>query len=183
LPALCCCTAFPVGADWSPRLATARCLWFSPRSGTRLAWGMPPRCELLARSCSSAIGTVWWHDLVNCCMRSRIFCEPMRVPVYEYLVVTTIYRTNWADAQHQYPRPAQTWETTYYIYRPNAIEPEERPGETLLSTVFNDLGQEGWRLVTSDIPDSVVVSGNHYGWTEAGVPVRQRWTFIREARL
>lgn len=110
------------------------------------------------------------------------FWQTIGMPTYEYLVLNSIYRTNCADTQNQFPRPAQTWDTTFYIFRPNATQAEERPGDTLLVTLFNEFGRDGWRLVTSDIPDSVVISGNHYGWSEAGVPIRQRWTFIREAR-
>jgi hypothetical protein len=113
----------------------------------------------------------------------------MEVLTYEYLIVTAVhdvtYRTESTDYGGQRTQYLMRDEekTTYYIYRPNATEPEARPGDTLLGTVFNDLGREGWRLVTSDVLDSVVDSGSyhHYGWHEVGVPVRQRWTFIREA--
>jgi hypothetical protein len=105
------------------------------------------------------------------------------MPVYEYLILVYLYRTNGAKIRSEIsrlPRPKQTWNYEYYIYRPDSTEPEERPGETLLATLFNEFGKDGWRLVATDVPDSVVVSGDYYSWDEAGVPIRQRWTFMRE---
>jgi hypothetical protein len=102
------------------------------------------------------------------------------MPVYEYLVMVRIFRTNWAQIKSEIPRPQQTWSYEYYIHGPDSPEPEERPGDTSLVALFNEFGRDGWRLVSADVPDSVVISGDYYGWDEAGVPVRQRWTFMRE---
>jgi hypothetical protein len=105
------------------------------------------------------------------------------VPVYEYLVLIRIYKTSWEreviDGPFGKTRQKQTWTTTYEVWRPDATEAQERSGDLPLTVLLNELGREGWRLVASEIPDSVVVSGR-YGWPEAGIPIRQRWTFMRE---
>lgn len=102
--------------------------------------------------------------------------------VYQYAVLVSTYETNWAKIKDQptSSRPDQTWTTKWYLWWPDAAEPEVRTGDGHLLTLLNELGRDGWKLVESNIPDSVVVSGDHYGWTEAGVPVRQRWTFLKE---
>ena len=105
---------------------------------------------------------------------------------YEYLVVFILYQTNYASIR-DIPfdrRPKQTWTYTWYLWWPNATKAEERPGDILpMSTLFNELGQDGWKLIASDITDSVVVTGDYHGWTEAGVPVLQRFIFIREVHI
>jgi hypothetical protein len=103
---------------------------------------------------------------------------------YEYLIVIHVYQTNYASIPNlpdepDGSRPKQTWTYTWYLTWPDNTKVEERPGNILASTLFNELGKDGWKLITSDIPDSVVVSGGHYGWTEAGIPIRQRFIFMR----
>jgi hypothetical protein len=111
-----------------------------------------------------------------------VSCKHIEVPTYEYLILAHTHETNWAEIRNKTPRLTQTFTQTYYIRRPNATEPEKLPGDTPIGVIFNDLGREGWRLVTSEILDSTVITGgNYYGWDEVGFPVRQRWTFIREA--
>jgi hypothetical protein len=111
------------------------------------------------------------------------------VPIYEYLVIVYVYETNWAKARKRPvgDRPEQTWSSSYYIYRPNAKEAERRSADQAvpLAALFNEFGRDGWKLVTTDIPDSTISATpetDYYGWIEVGVPVRQRWTFIREIR-
>lgn len=53
------------------------------------------------------------------------------------------------------------------------------------SDLLNELGREGWRLVDAKVLDSIVIMNESYddymGWSsDVGVPIRQRWTFIRE---
>jgi hypothetical protein len=109
------------------------------------------------------------------------------VPIYEYLVIIYVFETNWAKVRNQPvgDRPEQTWSYSYYIWRPNAKEAERRPMDQIVSlaALFSEFGRDGWKLVTTDIPDSTISSGtetDYWGWVEVGVPVRQRWTFIRE---
>ena len=99
--------------------------------------------------------------------------QPKPMLTYEYLVVYHLTSTKGAH------RPDQTWTTAYQLWRPGATEAEERPGELPLTAILNDLGREGWGLASSEVLDSVVAGPNH-GWPESGMPVRQRWTFIRE---
>lgn len=103
------------------------------------------------------------------------------VPTFEYLTLTLTHETNWSKIKNISPLPVQKFTQTYHIRRPNGTEPEELAGGIPLAVVFNDLGREGWRLVTCEIPESTVASGGYRGWDEVGIPVRQRWTFIREA--
>src|SRR6266851_4739608 len=81
---------------------------------------------------------------------------------YEYLIVVHLYQTNYASIPNlpdepDGSRPKQTWTYTWYIYWPNTTKAEERSGNILTSTLFNELGNDGWKLITTDIPDSVVV--------------------------
>jgi hypothetical protein len=106
------------------------------------------------------------------------------VPRFEYLVAICVYETNWAKIRDlpSETRPDLTRRTVWYIYRPGATEAEEREGEGLLiSSLFNEFGQDGWGLVASEIPDSVVATGDRWGWPEAGFPIRTRYFFMREA--
>jgi hypothetical protein len=116
------------------------------------------------------------------------------MPVYEYLVMVYQWETSveeWSEQQKHFARlgylapseaPQRIWRGTFHIWRPNAINAEQRPAEGVsLATIFNEFGREGWKLVATDIPDSAV-SDSYLGWTEAGVAITQRWTFIREAR-
>ena len=107
--------------------------------------------------------------------------------IYQYLVLVSIYSTNFAEIRQKPLAPAggpakQTWTSTYYLWRPDSTKAEERSGHVEFVTLLNELGREGWRLVESAIPDSVVVAdgAGWYGWPEAGIPIRQRWTFMRE---
>jgi hypothetical protein len=106
------------------------------------------------------------------------------MPIYEYLTVMGINSSNLATIRNLpvSDRPPMKFTTTYYVWRPGATEAEERREDLGLLVVFNEVGQDGWKLVASDIVDSrVTAGGNYYGWTsEIGVPVRQRWVFMRE---
>ena len=100
---------------------------------------------------------------------------------YEYLVVIRTYRTKWpefGDPPIQI-RSNPTYEATYYYWWPNAAKAEERRQDIALNTLFNELGQDGWKLVASDILESTIIEGR-FGWDEVSMPVRQRWTFVRE---
>ena len=86
------------------------------------------------------------------------------------------------------------WET-FYIWRPGAEKAETRDGwasdkkEKPLSTtqVLNDLGAEGWELVSEETDRSYVSrsqSSPIQGWGGSPIsnPIRKRWTFKRQAR-
>lgn len=100
------------------------------------------------------------------------------LPSYEYLIVSNIYRTQLKEPVGERGPSERTWTSTWYLWRPNATEVEELPGDVRIGTLFNALGQEGWKLVSAQIAESVVVSGR-YGWEEVAIPVRQQWTCMR----
>src|SRR5947209_7841442 len=102
---------------------------------------------------------------------------------YEYAFITSIHATNWAEI-HDMPedsRPEQTWTDTFYIFWPGKKDYEERSGKDLTNvTLFNELGQDGWKLVSHDTPNSHIPGGAYFGWYEVSRPVRERFIFIRE---
>lgn len=85
------------------------------------------------------------------------------------------------------------WET-FYIWRPGAEKAETRDGwasdkkEKFLSTmqVLNELGAEGWELVSEEADRSYVSRSDSspiQGWGGSPIsnPIRKRWTFKRPA--
>ncbi len=104
---------------------------------------------------------------------------------YEYLTLVWIKRTNWdeiasiREADSYAAVPEQTWTDEWYIYHPHKSEPEVRPGSILMSELFNEFGRDGWKLVTSDIADSVIVNVAH-GWREVGTPIKRVFILIKE---
>lgn len=99
------------------------------------------------------------------------------MPTYEYLVVVGIAsRKDDSDGN-------QIWSTTYEFWWPNAAEPEKRLAgwSSPFAPIINDLGQDGWKLITETALDTVIFA-DVYGWSEVACPVRQRWIFMREAR-
>ena len=88
------------------------------------------------------------------------------MPIYEYLVV---YHDN------------TTGTKVYELWRPNVTDAEKRQGDLPLATLFNELGQDGWKLTDSTVLDLSIITRSQ-GWPEYGLPVRQRWTFARVPR-
>jgi hypothetical protein len=101
------------------------------------------------------------------------------VPTYEYAVV--FRERNWAtiSKQPEIDRPPPKWTTTWSVWEPNATKAEEQPEDTQQVTLFNKLGQAGWKLVASAIPGSAIARG--HGLDEVSVAVSQSWTFLRES--
>jgi hypothetical protein len=84
----------------------------------------------------------------------------------------------------QSPNPAaggvgdtQAGEPGYWITRPYT-DAEKAPGDVKLSQLLNDLGAEGWELISHTIPKSVVLS-KWLGWPNVGGPIEMTWTFKR----
>ncbi|MFZ1155378.1 MAG: hypothetical protein WAN93_10785, partial [Solirubrobacteraceae bacterium] len=67
---------------------------------------------------------------------------------WEYLFVSWQSRTNLATRD---PSDAQTSESDYWLTRPNTTA-EKVPADVKLSQLLNDLGAEGWDLVSHTIP-------------------------------
>jgi hypothetical protein len=105
------------------------------------------------------------------------------MPIYEYLVVllTTARNVGSVNVGHVGPDGNQTWAMTYEFWWPNAWEADKRLTDRPVSVTLNDLGQDGWKLVDSALLDTAIFNEVH-GLPEVSIPVRQRWTFMREAR-
>lgn len=91
---------------------------------------------------------------------------------WEYLVLIWLYSTT-----NRATRPAdkQAAEHSIFIFQPGA-GPEEYYGE--LVEALNDLGTEGWELVTSDSLESTVMD-LRFGWKQVTTPIRNRYVFKR----
>jgi hypothetical protein len=59
-------------------------------------------------------------------------------------------------------------------------EGEEGSKKSILD-LMNELGAEGWELVTDAPIDSVIATSHSTGWSEAGIPVLRQWLFKRSA--
>jgi hypothetical protein len=95
-------------------------------------------------------------------------------PRWEYLLASWQSTTNYySKASHE----AQTWESVYWLTRPD-VEPEKLNGEVKWSALLNELGAEGWEMVSESVRRSVV-HAHALGWTNAGAPIEIRWTFKR----
>lgn len=91
---------------------------------------------------------------------------------WEYLVLIWLYSTNAAATRPAEKQPAGH---SIYIFQPGG-GPEEYYGE--LVEALNDLGSEGWELVSSDPLESTVMDGR-FGWRQVSTPVRNRYVFKR----
>ncbi|UAB99600.1 hypothetical protein Dvina_16920 [Dactylosporangium vinaceum] len=88
-------------------------------------------------------------------------------------------------ATERKPAVPQTWTNTYHLYMPGEANPDGETGPiegwTEWVVLLNRLGAEGWELAAGSIMDTTIVASTH-GWTQVGIPVRQGFTFKREAR-
>ena len=101
--------------------------------------------------------------------------------IYEYMAVVRSIETNWGEIASFPPseRPEVEYEISWELWWPNATEAEWRSDDTTMTALFTELGRDGWKLVTSNVLDSTIAPTG-YGWPEAGIPVRERWIFLRE---
>jgi hypothetical protein len=124
----------------------------------------------------------WRPAATGCCYillhRGRVAWHAQPVAIYEYLVMVSIYSN---ITTHTASGVSLTdYSTAYQLWAPKATQAELR-SDTSLVILLNELGQAGWRLVTCDLLDSAISPGLRHGWSEAAVPIRQRWTFVRES--
>lgn len=89
---------------------------------------------------------------------------------WQYLVMVWEYTTKMVDQE-------QTWAGKYYIYRTGVETVEKEPTGSFVG-LLDELGADGWELVTSEPTRNTLVS-TFGGWTEVSMPVRIRWTFKR----
>jgi hypothetical protein len=90
---------------------------------------------------------------------------------WEYLQV------GWSSTAEAKPPPARSGaRTDLRILRPGQETERLAPGRPLLD-VINDLGAEGWELVSGLVQSSRIAKLNN--WSEASTPVQMHWTFKR----
>ncbi|HXD53762.1 MAG TPA: hypothetical protein VN618_03325 [Solirubrobacteraceae bacterium] len=96
---------------------------------------------------------------------------------WEYLTIAWQSMTNYATKT---PDEAQTWESNYRISKPNA-EPEVLSATDVnWTTLLNELGADGWELVTESVRKTVIFSQS-MGWSNVGSPIEIVWQFKRLA--
>ena len=66
---------------------------------------------------------------------------------------------------------------SYSVRRPDGVV-EERRGDLSVDVLLNELGNDGWELVSETVWHTAIMEGVN-GWTESGSPVTARWTFKR----
>src|SRR5579863_8599599 len=107
---------------------------------------------------------------------------------YEYLVITTVTESNWARIA-KLPadsRPPVEHKSKYYICKPGAAEPDIPPDGSTAVQIYNELGQEGWKM-----SERTISHADFYGSTTGGTdcyghrvgigsPVQSWTTFMRE---
>ena len=107
---------------------------------------------------------------------------------YEYLVITTVTESNWASIS-KLPadsRPPVEHKSKYYIWKPGAAEPETPPDGSSAVQIYNELGQDGWKMIERTVSHTAVYdysSGDidFYGHrVDIGSPVQTWTTFMRE---
>jgi hypothetical protein len=111
---------------------------------------------------------------------------------WEYTLIYWTYSTKFEGEEIAFPsgerQPKQLWRAEFRIVRPGG-ESESRLGystypkdeeveETQIAALLNELGAEGWELVSETVYDSTIVSARG-GWQKAGMPIEVRWTLKR----
>lgn len=92
---------------------------------------------------------------------------------WEYLALVWEWSFIWDEAN-----VTGTSQAKWYLWRPRVAEPEVFDAETTgWLSLANDLGAEGWELVSDDVLCNIV--GQAQGWPKASRPVRRRLTFKR----
>lgn len=70
------------------------------------------------------------------------------------------------------------WVKLWHIRRPGATTSEVVGGESHATEFLNQLGSEGWELVSNTVVETTIVPGQR-GMAEVGTQVLQTWTFKR----
>ena len=91
---------------------------------------------------------------------------------WQYLCVTWEYSTQVVGDQ---PR---TWANRYFLRRDGG-EATALPEGLDWVKYLNELGSDGWELVTERMQNSVVFGGQELGWSNVAGPVRMVFTFKR----
>lgn len=103
----------------------------------------------------------------------------MTRPRWEYMRVAYIYSTE-PPVKRDGIQRQRTWSHVYYVYRPGQSEETIDSKHLNFDSYLNDLGNEGWELVSESVRETTLISPV-YGWEMVGHPVRIVWTFKRPA--
>ena len=106
---------------------------------------------------------------------------------WEYLVV--IWRETCQKLSED--PPEFEFKRELFVYRHGRAEPEqyllwssngeEESSDRSMLQILNDLGAEGWELVTDALTESVIGYSSTTGWPEAGRPVLRQLICKRRA--
>ena len=102
---------------------------------------------------------------------------------WEYMSVTWIYSTT-----NQNTVAPTTWKGEYSIARPGqpretrlSYDSTDKGAETTgIDALLNELGADGWELVSETVMDTTIFSSLH-GWSDSGTPTQMRWSLKRRA--
>jgi hypothetical protein len=99
---------------------------------------------------------------------------------YEYTVVIRETKTNWASIQGN-PTGVQTWTYDYHIWWPDATQADTRLDKDGAEwcKLAGDLGRQGWKLISAEIPRSSVSQGANGFTGPVSFPISERWYFER----
>jgi hypothetical protein len=107
-------------------------------------------------------------------------------PIYEYLLVkaSTTFTKEVPVPKVELPEGVKEgfkkeWETKYFIFWPNKKESETSGAEDIL-TVFNDLGEKGWKMVAFDVLSSGIFDYEKYNNSEVSIPLERQFIFVRK---
>lgn len=96
---------------------------------------------------------------------------------WEYMIVSWQYKTNYATKGVD---EETTWESLYRITRPGSETETVAAGDLTWITFLNDLGADGWEMVTESLRKSIIFSQTN-GWHNVASPVEIVWNFKRLA--
>src|SRR5690349_19793073 len=98
---------------------------------------------------------------------------------WEYMRVTMLYKTaNKLDPETR--TDVQTWTTSFSIAKPDGSTESVEAGEGFSFLVLlNELGAEGWDLVSETVRKTTITAGA-LGWNDVGTPISIVYTFKRE---
>jgi hypothetical protein len=106
---------------------------------------------------------------------------------WEYLIVVQEHKAEQrsrrtADGNETYWH----FEFFWYIYRPGVEKADQpdgwsttRPDGLGIVTLLNDLGSDGWELMSENVMRSAL-SAHSFGWgTSSSMPIQTKWLFKR----
>ena len=86
----------------------------------------------------------------------------------------------WSESVDHSVDPVE-FPNVYTLWYPGAAEPEQRDGLTTRPVaILNDLGREGWELVSDAVTESIAFQGRRRGWSSpTSSTIGRRYVFKR----